>query len=72
LAASLFKKLLFYQDVKKDPPVGISQETLLELFEEIRDKLDELGDKLDHLIDQQPTSHYSNHSLDSNLNNFPD
>jgi len=56
----------------KDPPVGISQETLLELFEEIRDKLDELVEKLDHLIDHQPSARYSNDSFDSNLNNFPD
>ena len=56
--------------MKKEPPVHLSQEMLAELFEEIRDKLDILEEKLDYLIDNQPSTHPSTNSFDSNLDDY--
>ena len=66
LAAILFNPPGLLKSMIKDAPVGISQEKLGEMFQEICDRLEELTEKLDHLLDHLPSDHYSD-AYDSNL-----
>ena len=55
--------------MSKERP-DLTPESILELLEEIRDRLEVVEEKLDYLADNPRPAHFPNHSPDSNLNDY--
>ncbi len=45
-------------------------DSILELLEEIRDRLEAVEEKLEYLADNLRPAHFPNHSPDSNLDDY--